>query len=163
MVDGLPARPPDVSEEKKGPRVGAPEAAMDGFLKSAGLKSLEQAENRADKKGDFYVGADRAAWARNARSRGRDRAGDRAQLPWPKSMRWGSGALRWVRPLHSILCIFDGKVVPFEIDGIESGKETRGHRFMAPKPFAVKSFDDYAKKLREATSSSIPASARRSS
>ncbi len=71
-------------------------------------------------------------------------------FPWPKSMRWGSGRLRWVRPLHSILCLFDGKVVPFEIDGIASGKETRGHRFMAPKAFAVKSFDDYAAKLREA-------------
>ena len=71
-------------------------------------------------------------------------------FPWPKSMRWGSGRLRWVRPLHSILCLFDGKVVEFEIDGINSGKKTRGHRFMAPEPFAVKNFADYVKKLREA-------------
>ena len=71
-------------------------------------------------------------------------------FPWPKSMRWGSGKLRWVRPLHSILCLLDGKVVEFEIDGIKSGKETRGHRFMAPEPFSVKGFADYEKKLREA-------------
>ena len=71
-------------------------------------------------------------------------------FPWPKSMRWGAGKLRWVRPLHSILCLFDGKVVPFEIDGIKSGKETRGHRFMAPEPFSVKGFADYRKKLRKA-------------
>ncbi len=73
-----------------------------------------------------------------------------ASFPWPKSMRWGNGSLRWVRPLHSILCLFDGKVVPFEIDGIATGNETRGHRFMAPKPFAVKNFADYAEKLRKA-------------
>jgi glycyl-tRNA synthetase beta chain len=73
-----------------------------------------------------------------------------ANFPWPKSMRWGSGKLRWVRPLHSILCLLDGKVVPFEVDGIRSGKETRGHRFMAPKRFAVKGFADYVKKLRAA-------------
>ncbi len=71
-------------------------------------------------------------------------------FPWPKSMRWGAGKLRWVRPLHSILCLFDGKVVPFEVDGIMSGKETRGHRFMAPEPFNVKGFADYREKLRKA-------------
>ena len=150
VVDGLPARSPDVSEEKKGPRVGAPDAAVQGFLKSAGLKSLEQAEIRGDKKGDFYV----ALIERPGRATAEVVAEIVPEIvrnfPWPKSMRWGSGRLRWVRPLHSILCIFAGKVVPFEIDGIKSGKETRGHRFMAPKPFAVKNFDDYAKKLREA-------------
>ena len=71
-------------------------------------------------------------------------------FPWPKSMRWGSGRLRWVRPLHSILCLFDGKVVDFAIDGIRSSKETRGHRFMAPEPFKVEDFADYTNKLREA-------------
>ena len=150
VVDGLPARSPDVSEEKKGPRVGAPDAAVQGFLKSAGLKSLEQAEIRADKKGDFYV----ALIERPGRATPEVVAEIVPEIvrnfPWPKSMRWGSGRLRWVRPLHSILCIFGGKVVPFEIDGIKSGKETRGHRFMAPKPFAVRNFDDYAKRLRDA-------------
>jgi glycyl-tRNA synthetase beta chain len=150
VVDGLPARSPDVSEEKRGPRVGAPEAAVQGFLKSAGLKSLDQAEIRPDKKGDFYV----ATIERSGRATSQVVAEIVPEIvrsfPWPKSMRWGSGRLRWVRPLHSILCIFGGKVVPFEIDGIRSGKETRGHRFMAPKPFSVRSFDDYVQKLRKA-------------
>ena len=150
VVDGLPARSPDVSEEKKGPRVGAPEAAVQGFLKSAGLKSLDEAEIRADKKGDFYV----ATIKRSGRATPQVVAEIVPEIvrnfPWPKSMRWGNGRLRWVRPLHSILCMFGGKVVPFEIDGIKSGKETRGHRFMAPKPFSVRSFDDYVQRLRKA-------------
>ena len=150
VVDGLPARSPDVSEEKKGPRVGAPDAAVQGFLKSAGLKSRDQAEIRPDKKGDFYV----ALIHRPGRSTQEVVAEIVPEIarnfPWPKSMRWGNGRLRWVRPLHSILCILGGKVVAFEIDGIRSGKETRGHRFMAPKPFSVRSFDDYAQKLRKA-------------
>ena len=148
VVDGLPARSPDVSEEKKGPRVGAPDAAVQGFLKSAGLKSLVQAEIRPDKKGDFYL----TLIERPGRATPEVVAEIVPEIvrnfPWAKSMRWGSGRLRWV--LHSILCIFGGKVVPFEIDGIKSGKETRGHRFMAPKPFAVRNFDDYAKRLRDA-------------
>ncbi len=150
VVNGLPARSPDVREEKKGPRVGAPEAAVQGFLKSSGLDALDQAEIRADKKGDFYVAP--------IERPGRPTPDVVAEIvpeivrgfPWPKSMRWGSGRLRWVRPLHSILCVFGGKVVPIEIDGIASGNETSGHRFMAPKPFSVKGFDDYQKKLRQA-------------
>ena len=150
MVEGLPARSPDVREEKKGPRVDAPEAAIKGFLKSAGLGSVDQAEKRDDKKGAYYVAL--------IEKRGRPTAEVVAEIvpeivrnfPWPKSMRWGSGKLRWVRPLHCILCLFDGKVVEFEIDGIKAGKKTRGHRFMAPEPFAVKNFADYAEKLREA-------------
>jgi glycyl-tRNA synthetase beta chain len=150
VIDGLPSRSADSCEEKKGPRVGAPNAAIEGFLKSAGLASLDKAEIRADKKGHYYVAL--------IERLGRPTAEIVAEIvpeivrsfPWPKSMRWGSGRLRWVRPLHSILCLFDGEVVDFEIDGIASGKETRGHRFMAPKPFSVKSFGDYETKLREA-------------
>ncbi|MGH6793433.1 MAG: glycine--tRNA ligase subunit beta, partial [Methyloceanibacter sp.] len=150
VVDGLPARSPDVKEERKGPRVDAPEIAIQGFLKSAGLKSVSQAEKREDKKGDFYVAV--------IAKKGRPAADVVARVvpeivrnfPWPKSMRWGSGRLRWVRPLHSILCLLDGKLVPFDIDGIESGKETRGHRFMAPALLKVKNFKDYAQKLRKA-------------
>ena len=112
MVEGLPARSPDVREERKGPRVDAPEAAIQGFLKSAGLKSVDQAERREDKKGDFYVAIDREA----GRATAEVVAGIVPEIvrsfPWPKSMRWGSGKLRWVRPLHSILCLLDGKVVP---------------------------------------------------
>src|SRR5262245_23747211 len=150
VVTGLPARSPAVREEKKGPRVDAPEAAINGFVKSSGLASIAEAERREDKKGAFYVAV--------IEKRGRPAAEVVAEIvpeivanfPWPKSMRWGSGKLRWVRPLHSILCLLDGKVVPFEVDGIRNGKETRGHRFMAPKPFVVKGFADYAKKLRAA-------------
>jgi glycyl-tRNA synthetase beta chain len=150
VIDGLPDRSPDLCEEKKGPRVGAPDVAIQGFLKSAGLSSIDQAVTRADKKGDFYVAL--------IEKRGSPTADVVAAIvpelvhafPWPKSMRWGSGRLRWVRPLHSILCLLDGKVVDFEIDGIKSGKETRGHRFVAPKPFSVKSFEDYVDRLRQA-------------
>ena len=150
VVDGLPARSAASCEEKKGPRVGAPEAAVQGFLKSAGLKSIDQAKVREDKKGDYYVAL--------IERPGRPTANLVAEIvpeivrsfPWPKSMRWGYGKLRWIRPLHSILCLFNGKVVPFEIDGTRSSKETRGHRFMAPKSFAVKDFKDYAAKLRKA-------------
>lgn len=150
VVEGLPKRSPDVSEERKGPRVGAPDKAIEGFLKSAGLNSVDEAETREDKKGSYYVAV--------IEKPGRDTADVIAEIvpeivktfPWPKAMRWGAGKLRWVRPLHSILCVLGGKVVDFEIDGIESGKTTRGHRFMAPKEFAVKDFADYAAKLRKA-------------
>ena len=150
VVDGLPARSPDIREERKGPRVDAPEAAVKGFLKSAGLASVDQAERRDDKKGAYYV----ALLERPGRATAEVVAAIVPEIvrnfPWAKSMRWGSGRLRWVRPLHSIACLLDGKVVEFEIDGIASGKETRGHRFMAPEPFGVKSFADYVEKLREA-------------
>ena len=150
VVDGVPERSPDISDERKGPRVGAPEQALAGFLKSAGLSSIDQAEVREDKKGSFYVAL--------IEKPGRAAADVIAEIvpaivksfPWPKSMRWGSGRLRWVRPLHSILCLLDGKVVDFEIENIKSGNETKGHRFMAPKSFAVKSFEDYAAKLKDA-------------
>ncbi|MFO7477105.1 MAG: glycine--tRNA ligase subunit beta [Methyloceanibacter sp.] len=150
VVTGLPVRSPDLREEKKGPRVDAPEAAITGFLKSAGLASVDQAERREDKKGAYYVAT--------IEKRGRPTAEVVAEIvpeivrhfPWPKSMRWGTGRLRWVRPLHSILCLLDGKLVPFEIEGIDSGKRTRGHRFLAPESFNVKSFADYEKRLREA-------------
>ncbi|MGD9866967.1 MAG: glycine--tRNA ligase subunit beta, partial [Hyphomicrobiales bacterium] len=133
VIADMPARSPDVHEERKGPRVGAPEQAIQGFLKGAGLKSIDDAEIVTDeRKGDFYV-------ARTSR-KGRPAAQVVAEVipevirkfPWPKSMRWGSGRLRWVRPLHSILCLLGGKVVRFEVEGIRSGDTTSGHRFMAP-------------------------------
>lgn len=150
VVEGLPKRSPDVSEERKGPRVGAPDKAIQGFLKSAGLKSVDEAETREDKKGSYYVAV--------IEKPGRDTADVIAEIvpevvrtfPWPKAMRWGAGKLRWVRPLHSILCVLGGKVVDFDVDGIASGNTTRGHRFMAPKEFAVKNFADYEAKLRKA-------------
>ena len=149
VIEGLPERSPDVTEERKGPKVGAPEQAIQGFLRAAGLSSIDQATVQEDKKGAFYI-------ARTHRM-GRATADLIAEIvpdvvrsfPWPKSMRWGTGTLRWVRPLHSILCILDGKVVPFEIDGIRSGDMTRGHRFMGAGSFAVSSYLDYEQKLHE--------------
>ena len=150
VVEGLPARSPDIREERKGPRIDAPDAAIKGFLKSTGLASADQAERRDDKKGAYYV----ALLERPGRATAEVIAEIMLELvksfPWPKSMRWGIGRLRWVRPLQSIICLLDGKVVPFEVDGIRSGKETRGHRFMAHEPFKVRRFKDYGEKLRDA-------------
>lgn len=149
VIDGLPEKTPDVKEERKGPKVGAPDQAIQGFLRAAGLSSIDQATVQEDKKGAFYVAI--------TEKPGRATADLIAEIvpdvvrsfPWPKSMRWGTGTLRWVRPLHSILCILDGKVVPFEIDGIRSGDMTRGHRFMGAGSFAVSSYLDYEQKLHE--------------
>jgi glycyl-tRNA synthetase beta chain len=149
VVEGVPAKSPDLSEERKGPRVNAPEQAIAGFLKSAGLKSIGEAQVVADaKKGDFYVARiDKPG--RKAAEIVADVVPDvAAKFPWPKSMRWGSGKTTWVRPLHSIVCLLDGKVVPFEIEDVESGRETRGHRFHGNEPFEVTGPADYTKGLR---------------
>ena len=154
-VHGVPARQPDIKDEKKGPRVGAPENAIAGFLKAAGLQSINQAKVQSDKKGDFYVAV--------IDKPGKPTLDVIAEMipevvrsfPWPKSMRWGSGRLSWVRPLHSIVATFgpeteEPAVVPFDIDGIKGGDETRGHRFMAPGPIKVRHFEDYVAKLEKA-------------
>ena len=154
-VHGVPARQPDIKDEKKGPRVGAPGNAIAGFLKAAGLQSIKQAEVQPDKKGDFYVAV--------IHKPGKPTLDVIAEMipevvrsfPWPKSMRWGSGRLSWVRPLHSIVATFgpeteEPAVVPFDIDGIKGGDETRGHRFMAPGPIKVRHFEDYVAKLEKA-------------
>jgi glycyl-tRNA synthetase beta chain len=160
-VHGLPARSPHSHEERKGPRVGAPDKAVVGFLKAAGLSSLDQAKVESDpKKGDYYV----AIIDKPGRSAPEVIAEIVPKVvrsfPWPKAMRWGersktAGSLTWVRPLHSILCVFgpeteDTEVVDFEIDGIRSGNVTFGHRFMAPAPITVKRFDDYMASLEKA-------------
>ena len=155
-VHGLPGRQSDTREEKKGPRVGAPEAALQGFLKSAGLASIDQATIQTDpKKGDFYV----AVVERPGRPTPEVIAEIVPQIirsfPWPKSMRWGSGTLRWVRPLHSIVCTFatdmeDPEVVPFEVDGIVSSNITYGHRFLAPQAIEVRRLEDWLAKLEAA-------------
>ena len=153
VVDGLSANSPTTTEERKGPRVDAPEAAIEGFLRGAGV-SRDALETREDKKGEIYVA--------RITHQGRDAADIIAELvpsvirnfQWPKSMRWGAGSLRWVRPLHSILCLLTDEagagVVPFEVDDIVAGDKTRGHRFMAPDAFAVSSFEDYEAKLKRA-------------
>jgi glycyl-tRNA synthetase beta chain len=159
-VHGVPARQADVREEKKGPRVGAPENAIAGFLKAVGLKSISEAKVQPDKKGDFYVAViekpGRAAIEVIAEILGQVIK----TFPWPKSMRWGAeskepGALNWVRPLHSIVATFgpeteEPDIVPLSIDGVAVGNETRGHRFMAPAPFGVRRLADYLHKLEKA-------------
>jgi glycyl-tRNA synthetase beta chain len=148
-IQGLPAKQADVAEEKKGPRVNAPERAIEGFLKSAGI-GLEQCEKRSDPKGDFYV----ATIHRKGRPTGEVLAEILPEaivrLPWPKSMRWGDGSFRWVRPLHSIVATLDGQVVSFEIAGVIAGHTTFGHRFLSSGPIEVRRFEDYEKKLRNA-------------
>ena len=152
-VEGLTGESPTVTEERKGPRADAPEKALEGFLRATGL-TRDQLEMRDDKKGQ--------TWFAQITRPGRKADAIIAELipavirnfPWPKSMRWGAGSLRWVRPLHSILCILTDEngasVVPFDVDGIASGDTTRGHRFMGPEAFSVTSFDDYAGKLKRA-------------
>ncbi|WP_368075872.1 glycine--tRNA ligase subunit beta [Leisingera sp. NJS201] len=152
-VDGLLAESPTIREERKGPKVGAPDKAIEGFLRGAGL-TRDQLEERETPKGAVYFAL--------IEKPGRPAAEIIAEVlettirtfPWPKSMRWGAGSLRWVRPLHSILCILSDEagatVVDLDIDGIKSGNTTRGHRFMAPDQITVTGFDDYAAKLKRA-------------
>ncbi len=156
VIADVPKKSPAVSDERKGPRVSAPEQAVQGFLKAAGLKSVDEAEIIEDeKKGNYYV-------ARIERP-GRAAPAIVAEVlretilnfPWPKSMRFNrpldgssSAELRWIRPLHAIVCLLDGKVVPFEVAGIKAGSATRGHRFHANEPFKVDGFADYEKGLK---------------
>ncbi|MCB1533152.1 MAG: glycine--tRNA ligase subunit beta [Rhodoblastus sp.] len=160
-IAGLPGRQPDVREEKKGPRVGAPDAAVQGFLKSAGLTSLDQAKIEKDpKKGEFYVAIVERAGKPTLDLLADILPGIVRAFPWPKSMRWGAAsarpdALRWVRPLHSIVATFgpeneEPEIVPFEIDGIAAGNTTYGHRFLAPAAIKVRRLDDYLPALEQA-------------
>jgi glycyl-tRNA synthetase beta chain len=149
VVEGLPVAQPDVSEERRGPRVGSPAQAMDGFLKSTGL-SEDQLEQRDTGKGVFWF----AVIARQGRATAlvlqEIVEAVMAGFPWPKSMRWGRNTVRWVRPVQSILCLFDGAVVPVEFGPVKAGTQTRGHRFLAPEAFAVKDFADYFARLSAA-------------
>jgi glycyl-tRNA synthetase beta chain len=149
-VEGLADKAADTVEERKGPKLDAPPAAIEGFVKSAGVPLDQLAVQDDPKKGKFYVAT--------IKKQGRATKDIVAELlpsvirnfPWPKSMRWGSGTLRWVRPLHSIICTFDGEVVPLEVDGIVSGNTTKGHRFLSKGEITVKRFEDYDDALRKA-------------
>ena len=143
VVDGLPAAQGDRTEERKGPRVGAPEQALAGFLRSAGLTQ------------DHLVERDGVWFATIARA-GRPTAEIIAEMveeivrsfPWPKSMTWGLGRLRWVRPPQRILCVFDRLIVPMNVEGFEAGDLTEGHRFMGERqPFRARDFDEYREAL----------------
>jgi len=148
FIADLPAASADLKEELKGPRTSAPPAALDGFLKKTGL-TKDQLTVQADPKGDFYLAIVSKA-GRPAPAIIADAVTEVVRaFPWPKSMRWEPSGLQWVRPLRSILCLFDGAVVPLEIAGLTASNITRGHRQMANEPFEVRDFDDYALKLRE--------------
>jgi len=159
-VQGVPARQPDVKEERKGPRVGSPDGAIRGFLKAAGLESIDQAQVQQDKRGDFYVAVIEKKGRAAIEVIGEIVPEVVRNFPWPKSMRWGEasakpGALGWVRPLHSIVATFgpeteDPDIVAFSVDGIAVGDVTHGHRFLAPDSFKVRRFDDYVAKLEKA-------------
>ena len=160
-IADLPAAQPDTREERKGPKVGAPEAAVAGFLKSAGLASLDQAKVQEDaKKGSFYVAIIERQGRPTIEVLAEILPAIVANFPWPKSMRWGAdskvaSSLRWVRPLHSILATFgpeteEPDIVPFTVGDIPTGNITHGHRFMAPDAFSVRRFDDYVSSLERA-------------
>ncbi len=152
-VQGLTAESPTTREERKGPRADAPAQAIEGFLRSTGL-TREQLEERADKKGAVLFAVIEKPGRKAPEIVAEVLDATIRNFPWPKSMRWGAGSLRWVRPLHSILCLFSdeagAEVVPLSVDGIAAGNVTRGHRFLAPEPFAVSGFEDYAAKLKRA-------------
>jgi|TARA_R100000005_G_scaffold91715_1_gene64347 glycyl-tRNA synthetase beta chain len=149
VVDGLPAAQLDTFEERRGPRVGAPEKAIEGFLKGAGL-THDKLEERETDKGSFYYAV--------IETKGRPTIAVLpellntaiAALPWPKPMKWGAYSARWVRPLHNILCLFNGETVPLQWEHLTANNQTYGHRFMAPAAFAVKDFADYRARLKSA-------------
>jgi glycyl-tRNA synthetase beta chain len=145
VADGLPPAQSDRSEERKGPRAGSPDQAIEGFLRSTGLTR----DQLVERDGVYYAQISKA---------GRPTPEIVAEMveaivrgfPWPKSMRWGTGTLRWVRPIKRILCVFDGELVPFDIDGLASGERTEGHRFMGSgQPFLARTFDAYAEGLHK--------------
>ena len=155
-VGGLPAASADTREDKKGPRVGAPQQAIDGFLKAAGLTSIDEARIEADpKKGDFYIAHIEKQGAPTKDILAALLPKVIAEFPWPKSMRWGFGRMQWVRPIRAITATFgsdteDPEIIPFAVEGLAAGRTTYGHRFMAPDAIEVKRFEDYAASLERA-------------
>jgi glycyl-tRNA synthetase beta chain len=149
VVDGLPEKQPDVHSEKRGPRVGALEKAVAGFCQSLGL-TRDQLEEREADKGRFYFAVIEAKGRPTAAVLAEVLPSAMTALPWPKSMRWGTRSLRWVRPVHGLLCLFDGHVLQFTFADTTAGNTTVGHRVHAPVPFAVTDFADYERKLHDA-------------
>jgi glycyl-tRNA synthetase beta chain len=150
VAEGIPATQPDQTEERRGPRVGAPQPAIEGFLRSAGLGSIDQCEIRDTGRGEFYFAV--------VKREGRPAAevlpdlirAAIVELPWPKSMRWPGAPLRWVRPLTSVLCLYDSEVLPLALDGVPVGRSTSGHRFLAPGEICVGSAAEYLEQLEHA-------------
>jgi glycyl-tRNA synthetase beta chain len=149
-VSELPALQPDITTEKKGPRIDAPQAALDGFLKSTGLTSLDQCEQRTVGKDTVYFatitikGRKVEDWLKETLEQ------ILRDFSWPKSMRWGAHSLQWVRPLHRLTCLLDDKVIPVRFAHLEASNVTEGHRFMAPDPITLTHAESYVKTLRAA-------------
>ena len=149
-VAALPAAQADVNEERRGPRVGAPEAAVQGFLKSAGIASLAECEKRDTGKGEFYFAVIHRPGRPTAEVLPELLRATLFEMGWPKSMRFPAATFRWVRPITSVIALFDGKILALTLDRIPVGDATLGHRFLAPAPLRVKGFADYRDKLRQA-------------
>ncbi len=152
-VEGLLAESKPVREDRKGPKVGAPAQAVTGFARGAGV-AVDALEVRSDKKGEVYFAVIEKPGRSAAEIVAEVLEATLRNFPWPKSMRWGSGSLRWVRPLHAIICILSDEagaaVVPLDIDGIKAGADTQGHRFLSPGVITVTGFEDYEAKLKRA-------------
>jgi len=149
-AEGVSEAQPSLLEERRGPRVGAPEAAIQGFLKSNGIASLQDCEERDTGKGIFYFAQIRRDGCSTSSILPGLLSSLLADFPWPRSMRFPTMPVRWVRPITSVLALFDGAVIPINMGAISVANETRGHRFLAPEKFIVEGFADYHRKLREA-------------
>ncbi|EKV29197.1 Glycyl-tRNA synthetase beta chain [Caenispirillum salinarum AK4] len=149
VMEGLPLSQPDVKEERKGPKVDAPEKAIEGFLRATGL-TLDQCEQRDTPKGPVYFAVIEKKGRETIEVLPEIIVEALANLPWPKSMRWGTNPTRWVRPLHRIVALLNGRQIDVEYAGVKAGAETEGHRFLAPEPFPVGDFDSYREKLTSA-------------
>ena len=147
VVNGLPVSQSDLKEEKKGPSVSAPEQALSGFLRGNGLKSIDDAEIRELPKGQFYYAVINKRGLATIDVLKKLVLKALRAMTWTKSMRWGNETQRWVRPVKSILCLFESAVVGFEFAGISSGDETFGHRFLSSGSLQVKGYEDYCKQL----------------
>jgi len=154
VVDGLPEKQPDVNDERKGPQVGAPEQALKGFLSSTGM-SIEHCEQREVKGKMFYFAVIEKKGQPTADVLPAILDGAIDALPWPKSMKWGAGEKRWVRPLHNILALFGGDVLAVSYEAVQANQHTFGHRFLSPGPIAVSDFADYRAKLAGAVARGV--------
>jgi glycyl-tRNA synthetase beta chain len=155
-AEDLPAHSAPTIEERKGPRVGAPEKSVEGFLRAVGVASIDLCQVVKDPKGDYYLARTEKAGRPAASIVAEAVPAIVRKFPWPKSMRWGKSRIRWVRPLHSVLCLFGDKPVEFEVDGIESRDITYGHRFLSgpevtrPKTLRIAKIADYPEALLHA-------------
>src|SRR6516225_5153 len=150
IAEGIPAKQPDRTEERRGPRVGAPQPAIDGFRRSAGAASLRVSEIHDTDRGEFYFAVVGRAGRLTTEVLPALIRAAMAELPWPKSMRYPASDLRWIRPLLSVLCLFDGEIVPLPLGRVPVGRTTRGHRFLASEEISVEDAADYLERLRQA-------------